>query len=206
MNGLICKKIGMTTYFSDGNKAYPVTVLEAGPCVVTQVKNATNDGYNAVQLGFGAKKERKLTKAMKGHLDKAKAAPVAVIREFRVADASAFQPGQVITTGIFAAGDMVKATGTMKGRGTAGVVKRHGFHGGPGSHGQTDRLRHPGTNGAGSTPGRVYKGRRMGGHMGNTTVTTRNLKVIKVDTDKNLLLIRGAVPGANDGIVIIQKV
>ena len=206
MNGLICKKIGMTTYFGDGNRAYPVTVLEAGPCVVTQVKDAGSDGYSAVQLGFGAKKERKLTKAAKGHLDKAKAGPLAVLREFRVADASAFQPGQVIKTDIFAAGDTVKATGIMKGRGNAGVVKRHGFHGGPGSHGQTDRLRHPGTNGAGSTPGRVYKGRRMAGRMGGTTVTTRNLTVIKVDADKNLLLIKGAIPGANDGIVIIQKV
>jgi large subunit ribosomal protein L3 len=205
MNGLICRKIGMTTYFGDGNRAYPVTVLEAGPCVVTQVKNAGSDGYAAVQLGFGAKKERACTKAMKGHFAKSTAAPQAVLREFRVVDAAGFQPGQVIKTDIFAAGDTVKATGTMKGRGTAGVVKRHGFHGGPGSHGQTDRLRHPGTNGAGSTPGRVYKGRRMGGRMGASTVTVRNLTVVKVDPDKNLLLIRGAVPGANDGIVIIRK-
>ena len=206
MNGLIAKKIGMTTYFAEGNKAFPVTVLEAGPCVVTQVKTGGSDGYAAVQLGFGAKKERKCTKAMMGHFAKTKSAPQAVLREFRVADPAGFQPGQVIKTDIFAAGDLVKVTGTMKGRGTAGVVRRHGFHGGPGSHGQTDRLRHPGTNGAGTTPGRVYKGRRMAGHMGASTVTTRNLKVVKVDADKNLLLIRGAVPGANDGIVIIRKV
>ncbi|MCU0606350.1 MAG: 50S ribosomal protein L3 [Candidatus Edwardsbacteria bacterium] len=206
MNGLIAKKIGMTTYFAEGNKAYPVTVLEAGPCVVTQVKSAAGDGYAAVQLGFGAKKEKSCTKAIKGHCAKAKASPQAVLREFKVADPAAFQPGQVIKSDIFAAGDMVKVTGSMKGRGNAGVVKRHGFHGGPGSHGQTDRLRHPGTNGAGSTPGRVYKGRRMAGHMGASTVTTRNLKVVLVDADKNLLLVRGAVPGAADGIVIIQKV
>ncbi len=205
MNGLICRKIGMTTYFGDGNRAFPVTVLEAGPCVVTQVKSSGSDGYAAVQLGFGAKKERACTKAMKGHFAKAAAAPQSVVREFRVADPSGFQPGQVIKTDIFAAGDTVKATGTMKGRGTAGVVKRHDFRGGPGSHGQTDRLRHPGTNGAGTTPGRVYKGRRMAGRMGASTVTVRNLTVVKVDPDKNLLLIRGAVPGANDGIVIIRK-
>ena len=206
MNGLIGKKIGMTTLFGEGNKAVPVTVLEAGPCVVTQVKNKDTDGYSAVQLGFGAKKPAKVGKAMQGHFAKSKAAPQAFITEFRLADVSSFQPGQVIKTDIFAVGDKVKVAGTMKGRGTAGVVKRHGFHGGPGSHGQTDRLRHPGSNGPGSTPGRVYRGKRMGGHMGNTRVTITNLQVVKVDPDKNLILVKGAVPGANNGIVIIQKI
>jgi large subunit ribosomal protein L3 len=206
MNGILGRKIGMTRVFGEGNAVIPVTVIEAGPCVVTQVKTKERDGYQAVQMGFSQKKDSKTTKAMKGHFAKAGTPSQRHIREFKVADAGQYKAGQVIKTDIFAAGDAVKVTGTMKGRGTAGVVKRHGFRGGPGSHGQTDRLRRPGSAGSGTTPGRVYPGHRYAGQMGNVPVTVRNLKVVKVDAEKNLLLVRGAVPGAADGILLVQKI
>jgi len=207
MNGILGRKIGMTQIFGPGNAVIPVTVIEAGPCVVTQVKDGKLDGYSAVQLGFVEKKKQKTTKAMQGHFTKAGApAPLRFIKEIRTAEAKDFKPGQVIKADLFAEGDMVKVTGIMKGRGTQGVVKRHGFKGGPKTHGQTDRLRRPGSAGAGSTPGRVYPGRRYPGQMGNVQITVRNLKIVKVDAEKNLLLVKGPVPGAPDGILVVQKI
>ena len=206
MNAMIGRKIGMTQVFGQGNIMVPVTVLEVGPCVVTQIKTKDKDGYCAVQLGFGSKKPGKLTKAVAGHLAKSKAQPVQVMQEFRVDDSSAFQLGQVITAEVFAEGDRIKVSGTTKGKGTAGVMKRHKFHGGPASHGQTDRSRHPGAISSGSTPGRVYPGLRMAGHMGDHKFSVRNLRVVKVDQPKNIVLVRGAVPGAPDGIVTIHKI
>ncbi len=205
MNGMIGRKIGMTQIYGAGHRAVPVTLIEAGPCVVTQIKNKKRDGYEAVQLGFLDIKPHKVNKPMAGHFAAAKTSPKRVLREFRLDDASAFQAGQTITAEIFKPGDLVKITGTTKGKGTAGVVKRHGFGGGPATHGQTDRTRRPGAVSSGSTPGRVYPGKRMAGRMGGRTFTLRNVKIERVDADKNLIAVVGRVPGAADGIVIIHK-
>jgi len=206
MNAMIGRKIGMTQVFGESNVMVPVTVLEVGPCVVTQIKTKDKDGYSAVQLGFGSKKPGKVNKPTSGHLAKSKAQPVQVMQEFRVDDTAGYQLGQVITADIFAAGDKIKISGTTKGKGTAGVMKRHKFHGGPASHGQTDRNRHAGSIGAGSSPGRVYPGTKMAGHMGDVKFSVMNLKVVKVDQSKNIILVKGAVPGAPDGIVSIHKI
>ncbi len=206
MNAMIGRKIGMTQVFGESNVMVPVTVLEVGPCVVTQIRTKDKDGYSAVQLGFGSKKPGKVNKPTSGHLAKAKAQPVQVMQEFRVDDTAGYQLGQVITADIFAAGDKIKISGTTKGKGTAGVMKRHKFHGGPASHGQTDRDRHPGSIGSGTSPGRVYPGMKMAGHMGDEKFSVRNLKVVKVDQSKNIILVKGAVPGAPDGIVSIHKI
>ncbi|OGF04622.1 MAG: 50S ribosomal protein L3 [Candidatus Edwardsbacteria bacterium RIFOXYD12_FULL_50_11] len=206
MNAMIGRKIGMTQVFGESNVMVPVTVLEVGPCVVTQIKTKDKDGYSAVQLGFGSKKPGKVNKPITGHLAKSKAQPVQVMQEFRVDDTAGYQLGQVITADIFAAGDRIKVAGTTKGKGTAGVMKRHKFHGGPASHGQTDRNRHAGAVGSGSSPGRVYPGTKMAGHMGDVKFSVRNLKVVKVDQSKNIILVKGAVPGAPDGILSIHKI
>jgi len=206
MNAMIGRKIGMTQVFGDGNVMVPVTVLEVGPCVVTQIKTKDKDGYSAVQLGFGSKKPGKVNKPTSGHLAKSKVQPVQVMQEFKIDNTAGYQLGQVITADIFAAGDKIKITGTTKGKGTAGVMKRHKFHGGPASHGQTDRNRHPGAISSGSTPGRVYPGLKMAGHMGDRKFSVRNIKVVKVDQSKNIILVKGAVPGAPDGIVSIHKI
>jgi large subunit ribosomal protein L3 len=206
MNAMIGRKIGMTQVFGESNVMVPVTVLEVGPCVITQIKTKEKDGYSAIQLGFGSKKPGKVNRSITGHLAKSKAQPVQVMQEIRVADTAKFQLGQMITADIFAAGDKLKITGTSKGKGTAGVMKRHKFHGGPGSHGQTDRSRHAGAVGSGSSPGRVYPGSKMAGHMGNQKFSVRNLKVVKVDQSKNIILVRGAVPGSPDGILTIHKI
>ena len=206
MNAMIGRKIGMTQVFGEGNVMVPVTVLEVGPCVVTQIKTKDKDGYSAVQLGFGSKKPGKVNKPTSGHLAKSKSQPVQVMQEFKIDDPSGYQLGQVITAEIFTAGDKIKITGTTKGKGTAGVMKRHKFHGGPASHGQTDRNRHPGAISSGSTPGRVYPGLKMAGHMGNHKFSVRNLKVVKVDQSKNIILVKGAIPGAPDGVVSIHKI
>ncbi|MDQ7799291.1 MAG: 50S ribosomal protein L3 [Candidatus Edwardsbacteria bacterium] len=206
MNAMIGRKIGMTQVFGESNVMVPVTVLEVGPCVVTQIKTKDKDGYSAVQLGFGSKKPGKVNKPTSGHLAKSKAQPVQVMQEFRVDDTAGYQLGQVITADIFAAGDRIKVAGTTKGKGTAGVMKRHKFHGGPASHGQTDRNRHAGAVGSGSSPGRVYPGTKMAGHMGDVKFSVRNLKVVKVDQSKNIILVKGAVPGAPDGILSIHKI
>jgi len=192
--------------FDDHGNAYEATIIEAGPCFVTQVKTAEKDGYNAVQLGFGEKKERKLTKAVKGHLAKANLPPFAVLREMRNFDsAEPLKVGDTVKANIFAPGDKVKVTGFSKGKGFQGVVKRHHFSGGPKTHGQSDRLRAPGSLGQSSYPSRVYPGLRMAGRMGGGQVTLLQLHVVKVDPENNLLIIKGSVPGVPKGIVLIRK-
>jgi large subunit ribosomal protein L3 len=204
MPGIIGRKVGMTSIYSAEGKILPCTVIEAGPCVVTQVKTQDRDGYDAVQLGFGTRKENNTPNALKGHFKKANTEPKAKLAEFKGFDN--LNLGDVVTTEIFQEGEFVDVTGTSKGKGFQGVVKRHGFGGvGQSTHGQHNRLRAPGSIGAASYPAKVFKGMRMAGQMGNTRVTTDNLEVLKVLTDKNLLVIKGSVPGANGSIVIIQK-
>lgn len=202
IQGLIGKKLGMSQIFDDTGLAHPVTVLEVGPCVVTQVKTDERDGYSAVQLGFGL--DKRLNRPERGH--RAESGFMSrTLREVKADDVSEFSVGQVITADAFAAGDLVDVIGTSKGRGFQGGVKRHGFSGGPRTHGQSDRLRAPGSIGSSATPGRVFKGMRMAGRMGNDRVTVQNLKVLRVDTERNLLLVEGSVPGANEGVVIVQR-
>ncbi|HNR85059.1 MAG TPA: 50S ribosomal protein L3 [Taishania sp.] len=204
MPGIIGRKVGMTSIYSAEGKALPCTVIEAGPCVVTQVKTQDRDGYDAVQLGFGTRKEKNTPNALKGHFKKANTEPKAKLAEFKGFDN--LNLGDVVTAEIFEEGEFVDVTGTSKGKGFQGVVKRHGFGGvGQSTHGQHNRLRAPGSIGAASYPAKVFKGMRMAGQMGNTRVTTDNLEVLKVLTDKNLLVVKGSVPGANGSIVIIQK-
>lgn len=198
--GVIGKKIGMTQLFREDGETV-VTAIEAGPCVITQVKTKEKDGYNAIQLGFGDTK--RLNSPEKGHLKGL--GLFKHLREFRVEDVSGFTLGQKVDVDIFKPGDLVDVTGTSKGKGFAGVVKRHHFAGGPKTHGQSDRHRAPGSVGATTFPGRVLKGTRMAGHMGNVRVTVRNLKVVKVDTARHLLLVEGAVPGGRNGLVLVRK-
>ena len=198
--GLVGKKLGMTQLFLEDGSIIPVTAIEAGPCTVVQVKSADVDGYQAVQLGFGAKK--RVNKPEEGHLRGH--GPFRVLREIRVDDISEYEVGQTIDASIFTDGDVVDVMGQSRGMGFAGGVKRHHFHGGPKTHGQSDRHRAPGSIGAGTTPGRVLKGMRMAGHMGDERVTTQNLKVIRVEAGRNLLLIKGAVPGISGGLVLVS--
>ena len=205
MSGIIGKKLGMTQIFDEAGAVVPVTVIEAGPCPVVQVRSAAKDGHTAVQLGFGRQKDRRASKAEKGHALKAglDAAP-AVLKEFRF-DADAPEVGATVTVDGFEQGGRVKVTGVTKGRGFQGVMKRHGFGGGRASHGATRIHRAPGSIGAGTNPSRVLKGKRMPGHMGDEQQTVRNLLVAKVDAERNLLYVRGAVPGPVNGVVYIQK-
>ena len=205
MSGIIGKKLGMTQIFDEAGAVVPVTVIEAGPCPVVQVRSAEKDGYAAVQLGFGRRKDRRASKAEKGHALKAglDAAP-AVLKEFRF-DADAPEVGATVTVDGFEQGGRVKVTGVTKGKGFQGVMKRHGFGGGRASHGATRIHRAPGSIGAGTNPSRVIKGKRMPGHMGDEQQTVRNLLVAKVDAERNLLYVRGAVPGPVNGVVYIQK-
>jgi large subunit ribosomal protein L3 len=209
VEGLLGKKLGMTQIFDERGEVTPVTVISAGPCVVTQIKTRETDGYEAVQLGFGAAK--RLTQPERGHLKRSQAEGadgerlLKHLREFQARDISTVQVGQEITVGIFKPGDVIDVSGVSKGKGFAGVVKRHGFGGGPKTHGQSDRWRAPGSIGAGTTPGRVYKGTRMAGRMGNERVTVQNLRVVRVDEERNLLLVKGSVPGAVDGVLMIRR-
>jgi len=198
---LIGRKLGMTQVFRDNGKAEAVTVVEAGPCVVVQVKTEAKEGYNAAQLGFG--QARKLKGPQKGHLKEL--GEFRYLRESRLDDTEGVKVGDSVDASLFQAGDRGDVIGLSKGRGFAGVVKRHGFKGGPKTHGQSDRHRAPGSIGSTTTPGRVLKGRRMAGRMGNQRVTARRLEVLKADPERNILLIRGAVPGANNGLLIIGK-
>ena len=200
--GIIGKKIGMSQVFSDSGKVEAVTVIEAGPCLVTQIKTADKEGYNAVQLGFSNAK--KLNKAEQGHLKEL--GKLKKLREFRVDNTAEMKVGDKVDVSQFKTGDVVNVTGVSKGKGFSGVVKRHGFHGGPKTHGQTDRHRAPGAIGATTSPGRVLKGMRMAGHMGAERVTQKGLKVYKTDPEHNLLLVQGAVPGAKNGLLLISKV
>ncbi len=209
MQGLIGKKIGMTSVFTADGKNTAVTVIQAGPCVVTQLKNTEKEGYNAVQLAFGEAKEKNTSAALKGHFKKAGTTPKAKLVEFKSfrADTSLdVKLGDTVTVDIFQEGDFVDVVGTSKGKGFQGVVKRHGFSGvGMQTHGQHNRLRAPGSLGASSFPSRVFKGMRMAGRDGGKRVMTTNLKVVKVIKEQNLLLIKGAVPGPKGSYVIIEK-
>lgn len=203
-DGLLGTKLGMTQVFGEGGVTIPVTVIQAGPCYVTQIKTAERDGYNAIQLAYG--ETRKLTRPERGHLRKAGVPPMRYLREFRVTNPTDYQLGQQLTVSIFRPGEKVDVIGTSKGKGFAGVVKRHGFGGGPRTHGQSDRLRAPGSIGSGTTPGRVLKGLRMAGHMGNERVTIKNLEIVRVDPERNLLLVKGSVPGHIKGLVMVRRV
>jgi large subunit ribosomal protein L3 len=205
MAALIGRKIGMTRVFDDAGTAVPVTVVEAGPCPVIQVKTADRDGYQAVQLGFGQQKASRATRAELGHAARAglEFAP-RVLREFKVAEGEAFEPGQQLTVEVFAAGDSVKVTGTSKGRGFQGVVKRYGFAGRPGGHGHP-MSRNPGSLGPGTDPSRVIKGKKLPGRMGGHRVTVRNLEIVKVDAERNLLFVKGALPGSRNSTLFIAR-
>lgn len=206
MSGIIGKKIGMTTIYNADGRAVSVTLVEAGPCVVTQVRTIEKDGYEAIQLGFGDKKEKNTPKPLIGHFKKAGTTPKRKLVEFKKFEKS-YNLGEVIAIDeVFAEGDVVSAIGNSKGRGFQGVVKRHGFHGvGGQTHGQHNRGRHPGSIGACSFPGRVFKGMKMGGRMGNTRVTIQNLKVVRIMAERNLILISGSVPGPKNSIITLQK-
>jgi large subunit ribosomal protein L3 len=204
--GIIGRKIGMTQLFQESGEAMVVTVIQAGPSVVTQIKSRERDGYDAVQVGFieNKVKQSRLSSAEKGHLRGLE--NVRYLREFRTDDISSVKRGDKVDVGFLKQGDLINVTGFSKGKGFAGVVKRYHFAGGPKTHGQTDRHRAPGSIGATTFPGRVLKGKRMAGHMGNRRVTARKLEVIKADPESNLLLVKGAVPGATGGLLIIEKV
>ena len=204
MPGLIGKKIGMTSVFSEEGKNIPCTILEVGPCKVTQVKTDEIDGYNAIQLGFADQKESRVSKAALGHFKKADSTPLKKLIEFPADTDVAL--GDVVNVDIFEEGDFVTVTGTSKGKGFQGVVKRHNFRGvGDATHGQHNRLRAPGSIGAASYPARVFKGMRMAGQMGNERIKVENLQVLRVLADKNMIVVKGAVPGANNSYIIIEK-
>ena len=205
MPGLIGKKIGMTSIFSQEGKNIPCTILEVGPCKVTQIKTEEVDGYNAVQLGFSEQKESRVGKATLGHFKKANSTPLKKVVEF-AADFNEVALGDDINVELFEEGDFVTVTGTSKGKGFQGVVKRHNFRGvGDATHGQHNRLRAPGSIGAASYPARVFKGMRMAGQMGNERVKVENLQVLKILTDKNMIVVKGAVPGAKNSYITIEK-
>ena len=201
IKGIIGKKLGMTQIFKENGAAEAVTAIEAGPCTVVQVKTEAKDGYNAAQLGFGEAGKPKTPQ--RGRPKKAKRAKF--IREFRIDDTEVIEVGQKVDASLFKVGELVDVVGVSKGKGFAGTVKRHHFAGGPKTHGQSDRHRAPGSVGASASPGRVFKGQRMAGHMGNTRVTTQNLEVFEADPSRNLLLVKGAIPGARNGLVLIKK-
>jgi large subunit ribosomal protein L3 len=204
MRGLLGKKIGMLRYFDESGSPKVATVIEAGPCTVVQVKTRKTDGYDAVQLGFHQKKEKGVTKPLMGHFKKANVAPSRILKEFRDF-LGEVKPGDQVKVDIFTVGERVHVTGMSKGHGFSGVVKRHKFAGGPKSHGQSDRVRAPGSIGSSSYPKRVFKGLRMAGRMGNEQKTIRNMQIIKIVPDRNLLLVRGGVPGARNSYVEIRK-
>jgi large subunit ribosomal protein L3 len=205
VKGILGKKLGMTQVFDSNNKIVPVTVIEAGPCVVTQIRTPEVDGYSAVQLAFGAVDPRKVTKPEAGHFAKAGVTPRTEVAELRTSSAAQYSVGQELRADVFAAGELVDATGTSKGKGHAGVMKRHGFGGIGASHGVDRKHRMPGSIGNRTTPGRVFKGKRMSGHMGVDTVTTQNLLVHSVDAEKSIILIKGAVPGPKGAIIFVRS-
>lgn len=201
---IIGKKVGMTQIFDEKGIVIPVTVIEAGPCIISQIKNIETDGYNAIQLGYGDVKEKHINKPEQGHFKKANLAFKKHLREFRVDSVENIKVGDEVKVDVFEAGDKIDVQGTTKGKGFQGVIKRHGQHRGPMGHGSMYHRR-PGSMGSTSTPGRVFKGKKLPGHMGCVTVTIQNLDVVKVDTDKNVLLIKGSVPGAKGAILKIKK-
>ena len=200
---IIAKKLGMTQLFDETGKCVPVTVVEAGPCVVSQKKTVETDGYEAVQVGFGDMKANKVNKPMKGHFAKGDVAPKKVLREFRLSDISAYNVGDIIKADVFAEGDKVDVAGTSKGKGTAGVIKRWNFSRLKETHGTGPVHRHPGSLGACSSPSRVFKGKKLAGHLGSERVTVQNLAIVKVDSENNIIAIKGAIPGPKGGIITI---
>ena len=204
MTGILGKKIGMTRLFDEKGEVVPVTVIEAGPCYVTQVKTKENDGYQAVQLGIEETGPRRLTKGQQGHLKVNSLPMLRHLREIRITDETTYQVGQKITVDIFEAGERVDVVAKSKGRGFAGTIKRHGFHRQPRTHGQSDRERAPGSIGATTGVGRVFKGKHMAGRMGNARVTSQNLSVALVDSERNLVAVRGSVPGPKGGLVVVR--
>ena len=204
VKGILGTKLGMTQVFDESNRIVPVTVVRADPNVVTQIRTQDKDGYTAVQLAFGAIDPRKVNKPRTGHFDKAKVTPRRFVVELRTVDADTYEVGQEVNASVFEAGAVIDVTGTSKGKGTAGVMKRHGFSGLSASHGTQRKHRSPGSIGGCATPGRVFKGLRMAGRMGNVKVTTQNLTVHRVDADSGLILIRGAVPGPKGGLVFLK--
>ncbi len=201
---ILATKVGMTQIFNENGALVPVTVLQAGPCVVTQVKTAENDGYKAVQIGFVDKREKLVNKPQKGHFDKAGVSYKRYVREFKFENAEEYSVKDEIKADIFAAGDKIDATAISKGKGFQGAIKRYGQHRGPMAHGSKFH-RHQGSNGSATTPGRVFKGKGMPGHMGSKKITVQNLEVVKVDTDNNLILVKGAVPGPKKSLVTIKE-
>lgn len=201
--GILGTKLGMTQVFDDEGRAIPVTVVQAGPCTVTQVKTQETDGYSAIQIGYGEVAEKALTRPELGHLAKAEASPLRHLKEFRVNDVSSYELGQALTVNLFEDGQLVDVVGTSIGKGFAGYQKRHNFRRGPMSHGSKNH-RLPGSTGAGTTPGRIYPGKRMAGRLGGTRVTVRKLTVVRVDAERNLLLIKGAVPGKTGAFLSIE--
>jgi len=205
MRGLIGKKVGMTQIYDEQGIMTPVTVVEAGPCVVTQIKTKVNDGYDAVQVGYGDRKKKHLTKPMEGHFARAKVDPKRLLVEFDMLPGFEYKLGQEFTVSLFKTGEYVDVSGKSKGRGFAGVIKRHNFSTQPKTHGTKNTYRHPGSIGQASDPARVFKGMKMAGHYGNAKITLPNVKIVQVDKEKNQILLKGPVPGANNGIVYIVK-
>ncbi len=204
LKGLIGKKIGMTQIFDDQGAALPVTLIEAGPCYVTQIRRPKKEGYSAVQLGFGEANPKRLTGGTLGHLKANEIPPLRFLREFRIKELNV-KIGEKVTVDTFTLGERVDVIGTSKGKGFAGTVKRYHFRGGPKTHGQSDRQRAPGSRGSGTTPGRVYKGARSTGHMGTDRVTIQGLKIVLVDAERNLIGVKGAVPGPKGGLIMIKE-
>ncbi|MDY7040469.1 MAG: 50S ribosomal protein L3 [Chloroflexota bacterium] len=205
MKGILGKKVGMTQIFDESGEVIPVTVIEAGPCFVVQKKTVERDGYQAVQLGFEEVKPKHLTRGQIGHLRTSDLPSLRYLREIRISDPDEYEEGQKVTVSIFDVGDRVDVVGASKGRGFAGTIKRHGFKRQSKTHGQSDRERAPGSIGATTTPGRVFKGKRMPGRMGNARVTAQNLQLVLVDPERNLLAVKGSVPGARGGLVVIKE-
>jgi large subunit ribosomal protein L3 len=205
MKGVIGKKVGMTQIFDEKGEVVPVTVIEAGPCFVTQKKTLEQDGYTAIQIGFGETKPKRLTKGQMGHLKKSELPPLRHLREIRLANVDDYEIGQKLTVAMFEPGEWVDVVGVSKGRGFAGTIKRHNFKRQPKTHGQSDRERAPGSIGATTGRARVFKGTRMAGHMGMARVTSQNLRVVLVDPERNLLAVNGSVPGANGRLVLVKQ-
>jgi large subunit ribosomal protein L3 len=204
LKGLIGKKVGMTQIFDESGSAVPITVIEAGPCYVTQIRTIEKESYSAVQLGFGEVHPKRLTGGQLGHLKRANIPPLRYLREFRIKKPDVNE-GDQLKADVFELGDYVDVIGTSIGKGFQGAVKKYHFKGGPKTHGQSDRNRAPGSSGAGTTPGRVYRGKRRAGHMGNERVTVQNLKIMLVDAERNLIGIQGAVPGPKGGLVVVKE-
>ncbi len=205
VKGLIGKKLGMTQVFDENGKVIPVTVIEAGPCAVVQKKTIENDGYEAVQIGFGDQKLQRVNKPMKGHFAKGDVAPKKVLKEFKFDDISAYEVGNILKADVFEVGDIIDVVGKSKGKGTAGAIKRWNFSRLKESHGTGPNARHAGSLGACSDPSRVFKGKKLAGHLGAERVTVQNLSVVKVDAENNLIAIKGAIPGPKGGIVVIKN-